>query len=55
MFIVNKTDKIQRTMVQWSKQDIKPGEIAEVKEWEGLYITKAYWDIFWVSEEAKKE
>jgi len=54
MFIVNKTDSIQRTMVKWNKQDVKPWEIVEVKEDEAIYITKAYWEIFWLSAEAKK-
>jgi len=55
MFIVNKSEVIQRTVVKWNKQDLKPGEIVEVKKEEWLYVTKAYWDIFWVSEEATKK
>ena len=53
-FIINKTDKIQRTLVKWVKQDIKPWEIVEVTEEESNYITKAYSDIFWISKEAKR-
>jgi len=54
-FIVNKSEVIQRTVVKWNKQDLKPWEIVEVKKEEWLYVTKAYWDIFWVSEEATKK
>ena len=54
MYIINKSEAIQRTVVLWKKQDIKPGEIVEVKENEWLYVTKAYGNIFWLSQEAKK-
>jgi len=53
-YIINKSDSVQRTSVKGNKQDIKPGEIVEVSETESIYITKAYWDIFWISEEANK-
>jgi hypothetical protein len=46
MFIINKSESIQRTRVKWEKTDIKPGEIVEVLENEWLYVTKSYSDIF---------
>ena len=54
MFIVNKTDDIQRTRVNGLKTEVKPWEIVEVSEREWIYVTKAYKDIFAVSEEAAK-
>jgi len=54
MFIVNKSEATQRTAVFWNKKDLKPGEIVEVSKAEWLYVTKAYWNIFGVSVEAKK-
>lgn len=54
MFIINKSDKIQRTVVKGNKQDIKPWEIVDVREDEALYVTKAYANIFGISKEAKK-
>jgi len=54
MFIINKSEEVQRTKINWNKQDVKPWEIVEVTKEEWLYVTKAYGEIFWVSEEAKK-
>jgi len=54
MFIINKSEAVQRTTVNWNKRDVKPWEIVEVTKDEWLYVTKSYADIFWVSEEAKQ-
>jgi len=53
MFIINKSESIQRTLVNGVKQDVKPWEIVEVTKEEWSYVTKAYSEIFWISEEAK--
>lgn len=54
MFIVNKSDDIQRTKVFWNKKDLKPWEIVEVSKSEWEYVLVAYKDIFGISKEAKK-
>jgi len=47
MFIINKSDILQRTSVKWVKQDVKPWEIVEVNEYEFWNLMNAYWNIFW--------
>jgi len=46
MLLINKTDELQRTTVQWVKRDIKPWEIFDVRDNE-FDMLKSYANIFW--------
>ena len=48
MKIINKSDKIQRTRLNWIKRDLKPWEIADCTKEEFDYLMKCYSRIFWV-------